>query len=176
MQDSDDATAARLLATYTNELAGTYIAYAGTGNLTSSSDYVRIDGPTVWIEFACQNGIVYQGQIHYHTVWRDHARDYGGNFYGTYTNVLGTKAAAAAQAFSVYPNPAAQGRGLQVKLAAPATTARYTLRNALGQMIFTKSFQGDAVQVPTDGLPAGTYILSLVADGKAPVIHHFVVN
>lgn len=68
VQDSDDATAARLMATYTNELAGTYIAYAGSGNLTSSSDYVRIDGPTVWIEFACQNGIVYQGQIHYHTV------------------------------------------------------------------------------------------------------------
>jgi hypothetical protein len=41
---------------------------------------VRIDGPGVWIEFVCQNGIVYQGQIHYHTVYRDHTRDYGGEF------------------------------------------------------------------------------------------------
>jgi hypothetical protein len=176
VQDSDDDTAARLMATYTNELAGTYIAYAGTGNLTTSGDYVRIDGPTVWIEFACQNGIVYQSQIHYHTVWRDHARDYGGNFYGTYTTVLGTKAAAAAQAFAVYPNPTAGSPGLQVKLAMPAASARYTLRNVLGQTIATQAFQGAAVQVSTEGLPAGTYVLSLEADGKAPVAQRVVVN
>lgn len=32
VQDSDDATAASLLSTYQGQLAGTYIAYAGTGN------------------------------------------------------------------------------------------------------------------------------------------------
>ena len=82
VQDSDDATAASLMSTYTSQLAGTYIAYSGTGNLTSTGDYVRIDGPNVWIEFACQTGVVYRSQIHYHSVWRDHARDYGGNFSG----------------------------------------------------------------------------------------------
>ena len=35
---------------------------------------VRIDGPHVWIEFACQ------GSDHYHTIWRDRATDYGAEF------------------------------------------------------------------------------------------------
>ena len=177
VQDSDDATAASLLATYTAELAGTYIAYSGTGNLTANADYIRIDGPSVWIEFVCQNGIVFPSQIHYHTIWRDHARDYGGNFFGTFTTVaLGAKAAEAARVFSVYPNPTAGGQGLQVKLAMPAATARYTLRNVLGQTIAANSFRGDAVQVPTAGLPAGTYVLSIVADGQAPATQRVVVD
>ncbi|UFH54176.1 DUF3500 domain-containing protein [Spirosoma sp. KNUC1025] len=78
--DTDDATAASLLATYQNELADTYIAYSGNASLSSNADYVRIDGPSVWIEFVCQSGVVYQNQIHYHSIWRDHTRDYGGNF------------------------------------------------------------------------------------------------
>ncbi|GAB4021633.1 DUF3500 domain-containing protein [Spirosoma koreense] len=78
--DTDDATATSLLATYQNELASTYIAYSGNASLTSNADYVRIDGPSVWIEFVCQSGVVYQNQIHYHSIWRDHTRDYGGNF------------------------------------------------------------------------------------------------
>jgi hypothetical protein len=176
VNDSDDATAASLLTTYQSQLANTYIAYAGTGQFTASGDYARIDGPNVWIEFACQGGVVYRSQIHYHTVWRDHARDYGGNFYGTYTTVLGTKATTAAQIFSVYPNPTATGSAMQVVLATPAAAATYTLRNVLGQTIATKAFQGAAVQVPTTGLAPGTYVLSLEADGKAPVTRQFVVD
>jgi hypothetical protein len=80
VQDADDATAARLLADYANQIATTYVAYAGSGSFTAEGDYVRIDGPGVWIEFVCQRGVVYQNQIHYHTIWRDHIRDYGGNF------------------------------------------------------------------------------------------------
>ncbi|MDO7844857.1 DUF3500 domain-containing protein [Hymenobacter sp. M29] len=168
VQDSDDATAASLMTTYTNELAGTYIAYAGTGNLTTNGDYVRIDGPTVWIEFICQNGVVLSG-IHYHTVWRDHARDYGGNFFGTYTTVSGTKAAAAARAFSVYPNPLIGGQLLQVQLASPAVAATYTLRNSLGQAVRTASFRGQATEVPIGGLAAGVYLLSVKADASPAV-------
>lgn len=173
VQDSDDATAASLLAIYQNQLANTYIAYSGTGQFTTSGDYARIDGPNVWIELACQGGVVYRNQIHYHTVWRDHARDYGGNFY---TTVTANKAAAAAQTFSVYPNPTSADNALQVKLASATTTASYTLRNAVGQTIVTKQFKGDAVEVPTAGLKAGTYVLSLEVDGKAPVTHRFVVK
>ena len=80
VQDTDDATAARLLPVYQNELANTYIAYSGNPTLTNNADYVRIDGPGVWIEFVCQAGAVYQNQLRYHSVWRDHTRDYGGNF------------------------------------------------------------------------------------------------
>ncbi|WP_324680323.1 DUF3500 domain-containing protein [Hymenobacter sp. GOD-10R] len=173
VQDSDDATAASLLSIYQNQLANTYVAYSGTGLFTSNGDYARIDGPNVWIEFACQGGIVYRNQIHYHTVWRDHARDYGGNFY---TVVTGTKATTAAQAFSVYPNPTSPESSLQVKLASSARAATYTLRNTLGQTVATKSFQGNAVEVPTAGLKAGTYVLSLEVDGQAPVTHRFLVK
>jgi len=173
VQDADDVTSANLLAYYRTQLANTYIAYAGTGNLTSQSDYVRIDGPNVWIEFSCQGGVVYRNQIHYHTIWRDRARDYGGNFY---TTVLGTKATAATQTFSVYPNPTSGDDALQVKLTTPATTASYTLRNLMGQTLATKTFRGSAVQVPTEGLAAGTYVLSLEADGSEPVNHRFVVK
>lgn len=87
--DLDAATASTILTTYTSELSSTYIAYgsntsatAGTATsfLTTNTDYVRIDGPSVWIEFVCQSGVVYQNQIHYHTVYRDHKRDYSNNF------------------------------------------------------------------------------------------------
>jgi Protein of unknown function (DUF3500) len=173
--DADDATGAALLSTYRSQLANTYIAYTGTGAFTAVSDYVRIDGPNVWIELVVQRGAENPAIVHYHTIYRDRARDYGGNFYGTYTTALGAKSAAAAQQFSVFPNPAA-GTGLQVKLAKPAAKASYTLRNALGQAIATQSFTGDAVRVPTEGLAPGTYILSLQADGQEPVTHRFAVN
>ncbi|QJD97310.1 DUF3500 domain-containing protein [Mucilaginibacter robiniae] len=87
--DLDATTAASILATYQGELSSTYIAYGSNSSatagsattfLTTNTDYVRIDGPSVWIEFVCQSGVVYSSQIHYHTVWRDHTRDYGNNF------------------------------------------------------------------------------------------------
>ena len=84
VRDMDDTVAANLLAIYQSELEGTYIAFTGNGVageassfLVANTNYARIDGPTVWIEFACQNGVVLRNQIHYHTVWRDRARDYG---------------------------------------------------------------------------------------------------
>ena len=87
VNDVDAATAASFLTTYQNELANTYVCYASNTSATAGSptsflkantDYVRIDGPSVWIEFVCQNGVVISNQIHYHTVMRDHSRDYIG--------------------------------------------------------------------------------------------------
>ncbi|XWW47171.1 DUF3500 domain-containing protein [Fibrella sp. USSR17] len=77
-QDVDDATGASLLAIYEKELDATYISYAGNATLTTNADYARIDGPSVWIEFVCQTGVVYRNEIHYHTIYRDHTRDYNG--------------------------------------------------------------------------------------------------
>ncbi|MGW2620712.1 DUF3500 domain-containing protein [Streptomyces sp. NPDC001500] len=76
----DDATAKQLLKTYGRELDQTYLAYSGGTGLDTQGDYVRIDGPSVWIEFVCQNGVVYRDRIHYHTVYRDRTRDYGNEF------------------------------------------------------------------------------------------------
>lgn len=77
---ADDTSAASVLSAYESELDETYIAYSGGTGLDATGNYVRIDGPGVWIEFVCQNGLVYQNQIHYHTVFRDHDTDYGGEF------------------------------------------------------------------------------------------------
>ncbi|MGW7544606.1 DUF3500 domain-containing protein [Streptomyces sp. NPDC054770] len=77
---ADDTTAASVLGDYQADLDDTYIAYSGSSDLSAQGDYVRIDGPGVWIEFVCQNGVVYQNQVHYHTVYRDHDTDYGGEF------------------------------------------------------------------------------------------------
>jgi uncharacterized protein (TIGR03437 family) len=83
VQDMEATVAANLLAIYQSELDGTYIAFTGSGVsgdassfLNSNTNYARIDGPSVWIEFVCQSGVVFRNQIHYHTVWRDHVRDY----------------------------------------------------------------------------------------------------
>ena len=77
--DATNAAAASILTKYTAELANTYIAYAGTTALASQNDYVRIDGPSVWIEFSYQGGVIVKGTPHPHSVWRDHTTDYGGN-------------------------------------------------------------------------------------------------
>ena len=87
INDLDSTSAAKFTAIYKNELAGTYVCYASnssgtSGNassfFTTNTDYVRIDGPSVWIEFICQTGVVISSQIHYHSVFRDHSRDYIG--------------------------------------------------------------------------------------------------
>jgi hypothetical protein len=75
-----DADAARIAKQYAAQLNQTYVAVSGNQTLTGQGDYVRIDGPGVWIEFVCQNGIVFPGEIHFHTVYRDHNTDYGGEF------------------------------------------------------------------------------------------------
>jgi hypothetical protein len=87
INDLDATAAASFTTIYTNELANTYVTYASNSNgtsgnsstfFTANTDYVRIDGPSVWIEFICQTGVVYPTEIHYHSVYRDHTRDYIG--------------------------------------------------------------------------------------------------
>ena len=86
--DADDDTRAALMAAYSSDdaLNQTRIGFSGSGGLTTQRDYVRIDGPRVWIEIVAQNGVVLSG-IHYHSIWRDKSLDYGGIFSG----VVGTE-------------------------------------------------------------------------------------
>ncbi|WP_332848001.1 DUF3500 domain-containing protein [Massilia sp. S19_KUP03_FR1] len=78
MQALDNANT--LLGAYLSSeaLAQTWVAYAGTGSLTVNGNYLRIEGPRVWIEFSVQRGVVVSNDIHYHTIWRDKFADYGG--------------------------------------------------------------------------------------------------
>lgn len=81
--DFDPAIADPLLAEYTSDAAyaDTYVAWGGTQASGVDPDvngtYMRIDGPRLWIEISCQNGVVIQGQTHYHTIYRDKLMDYG---------------------------------------------------------------------------------------------------
>ncbi|WP_461084769.1 DUF3500 domain-containing protein [Spirosoma flavus] len=79
VNDLDAATSAAVLTKYTSELANTYVSYSGTTAMASQGDYVRIDGPSVWIEFSYQGGVIIRNTPHSHSVWRDHTADYGGN-------------------------------------------------------------------------------------------------
>ncbi|VXB03560.1 conserved hypothetical protein [Arthrobacter sp. 9AX] len=77
VNDIADDDAVAILKRYENELDETYLAYSGTTALTERNDYIRIDGPSVWIEFSMQRGIVLSGN-HPHSLWRDRTTDYGG--------------------------------------------------------------------------------------------------
>ncbi|WP_419702875.1 DUF3500 domain-containing protein [Promicromonospora sp. NFX87] len=75
--DLADGDAQTILAQYEDELDETYVAYTGDIAMENNGDYVRIDGPSVWIEFSMQNGVILDG-AHPHAVWRDKTADYGG--------------------------------------------------------------------------------------------------
>jgi len=55
----------------------TSFGYSGSTSVSRPGDYVRIDGPSVWIEFSMHSGIVFS-HPHPHAVWRDKKTDYGG--------------------------------------------------------------------------------------------------
>jgi Protein of unknown function (DUF3500) len=79
VDDLDDKAATAVLAKYKSELDETYVSYVGTTTAAAQGDYVLIDGPSVWIEWSIQGGIVIRGGVHPHSVWRDRKSDYGGN-------------------------------------------------------------------------------------------------
>jgi hypothetical protein len=76
--DLDAATAAPILARYTAELPATYMAFVGSGTMGKDNDYVRLDGPSLWLEYSGQPSRDCPGTVHPHSVWRDRTTDYGG--------------------------------------------------------------------------------------------------
>jgi len=79
VDDLDAATAQNVMKNYIAELPDTYVSYSGTGTMNQVADYVRIDGPGIWIEYAVQPSRDFPGTTHPHSIWRDHKSDYGGN-------------------------------------------------------------------------------------------------
>jgi hypothetical protein len=78
--DIDAANAAAFMAKYTTELPQTVIGFSGTTAVNTENDYVRIDGPSIWVEFSLQsNKSTGASGNHPHSVWRDKTVDYGGN-------------------------------------------------------------------------------------------------
>ncbi|MCA0230172.1 MAG: DUF3500 domain-containing protein [Bacteroidetes bacterium] len=79
VDDLDDKAAAAVLAKYKSELDETYVSYYGGTTMAAQGDYLLIDGPSVWIEWSMQGGIIIKNGVHPHSVWRDRKSDYGGN-------------------------------------------------------------------------------------------------
>jgi Protein of unknown function (DUF3500) len=80
---SDGRMSKALFSDYTrpSALAGTYIGFSGSPDLTTENSYVRIDGPRLWMELVVQRAVAYPDQLHFHAVWRDKEADYGGEFH-----------------------------------------------------------------------------------------------
>lgn len=70
----DSPQGVQYLKLYEVDLDKVKISYSGATALSDRGDYVRIDGPRVWIEYATQ------GSDHVHTIWRDRLTDYGAEF------------------------------------------------------------------------------------------------
>ncbi|GAC1591314.1 MAG: hypothetical protein NVS3B25_10650 [Hymenobacter sp.] len=83
--------------------------------------------------------------------------------------------AATRSEFSVWPNPVAGKGALHVALAAPAK-ATLTLWNVLGQLVSTRTFSGSSAELATQGLAAGTYLLTVQVEGRSPGIRRVVVE
>ncbi|GAA2686977.1 DUF3500 domain-containing protein [Actinoplanes palleronii] len=74
--DLNGAAAQKSLAKYESELDSTKISWANNTGPSDESSYIRIDGPSVWIEFINTRSMS-TPDIHYHSVYRDKTNDYG---------------------------------------------------------------------------------------------------
>jgi hypothetical protein len=68
--------ATKLVAKYESELDQTTIGWSNNTGPTDENSYIRIDGPSVWIEFINTRSRS-TPNIHFHTVYRDKTNDYG---------------------------------------------------------------------------------------------------
>lgn len=80
VSDMAAADAEAIMARYGAEIGETYVSFSGTPTTNAEGDYVRIDGPSVWVELSMQAGRSLEG-IHPHSVWRDKGADYGGHIH-----------------------------------------------------------------------------------------------
>jgi len=176
VEDLDATTAASLMSLYTSELSSTYIAFTGNATvgsastfLSSNTNYVRIDGPHVWIEFICQNGIVFPSQIHYHSVWRDHVSDYGVDLSGSAIDNLSTNTVNFTSKIKVYPNPVSDI--LNVVNENSFSNATFYITDLTGRTILKKmSISGTNENVNLASLTDGTYLIKIEDEGKTAIV------
>lgn len=173
--DIDDSNAQAIINQYTQELDETYISYSGNATLNAQNDYARIDGPGVWIEFTVQGGIIMSG-VHYHSIWRDHKRDYGGagSTTGIQTTAVGTSSTdvnnviKAVQHLRCYPNPSSENVYINFSLNQP-NTVNIKLVDMVGKMIFEKEYQNleigeQTIMLDISDINNGVYHVILEAD------------
>lgn len=175
VSDMDSQTASSLMSSYTSEIEETYISWRGTGNAGSASsflnvqgDYMRISGPNVWIEFSCQGGIVIQGQIHYHSIWRDRSHDYGVDLTGDAideNSSTGIGSLTSNNIMNIFPNPASDN----VKIALPENfeKAIITVTDINGKQLYSNSnYSGRLLTIDLVSFPSGAYFIYVKGENK----------
>jgi len=174
VEDLDATTAASLMALYTSELDQTYIAFTGSATagsastfLTSNTNYVRIDGPHIWIEFVCQTGVIFPSQIHYHTVWRDHVSDYGGDLSGSSIDNLATKdfsTVSNSTKIKIHPNPTTDI--LTVTNEEGFSNGTIVITDMSGKRVLSqKVSSGTSENIKVNTLANGTYLIQIQNKG-----------
>jgi len=73
VDDADEGVAGKLMAKYTAELDQTRVPWTGNTAADAENSYIRIDGPSVWIEFLTTRSQS-TADIHYHSVPRQEQR------------------------------------------------------------------------------------------------------
>ncbi len=80
VEDISAAEAQAYMTQYISEYPDTVIGFTGSTDITEEDDYVRVHGPSLWLEFSLQsNKSTGEDGNHPHSVWRDINDDYGGN-------------------------------------------------------------------------------------------------
>jgi Protein of unknown function (DUF3500)/Secretion system C-terminal sorting domain len=157
VNDLDEMSAAAFMQKYESEIDDTYISYAGNPALTAQRDYVRIDGPSIWIEYSVQRGIVLNPN-HPHSIWRDRNFDYG----GTGNPLSATNQIAQNIRFIISPNPVQTNMivSLENPLTSDATIIFYDMQ---GKVVIShredKLMVGPQnISIPLGHLHPGTYL------------------
>ena len=74
--DLNSGAATKLIDKYRSELDQTRVGWSNNTGPTEENSYIRIDGPSVWIEFINTRSMS-TPDIHFHSVYRDKTNDYG---------------------------------------------------------------------------------------------------
>ncbi|MGW5877929.1 DUF3500 domain-containing protein [Nocardiopsis terrae] len=74
--DLDEEAAEALVEQYVSEYDRTYLSWSGSTDADDVETYIRLDGPSAWIEFSNQPGVE-TSEVHEHTMFRDQSADYG---------------------------------------------------------------------------------------------------
>ncbi|KOX10276.1 DUF3500 domain-containing protein [Nocardiopsis sp. NRRL B-16309] len=77
--DLDEEAAEALMDKYVAEYDETYVGWSDATALDDPETYVRLDGPSAWVEFSNQPDREDEENIHQHTIFRDETADYGWN-------------------------------------------------------------------------------------------------
>ncbi|MEC4004530.1 DUF3500 domain-containing protein [Flavobacterium sp. SUN052] len=162
VNDVDDVNAATILAQYTSEIDQTYICWGTDSTLNAQNGYVRIDGPSVWIEYSTQNGIILTPK-HPHSIWRDHSKDYGG------TGNLKTDSFSAVSKIMNFPNPVDQSTTFSFNLKEDAKI-KINIYDMNGKLVKTPynsslSIGNNSITTDLSNLESGNYLYSIEANG-----------